>query len=215
VIDGVRQIELGIVNAYLLQTADGTVLIDTGFAHTTDALLSELGEERPNLILVTHAHIDHAGGLAALERALGVPSAMHPLDAELVRKGSGGRPLVSGPGEDPATAEQFNARMVLEPDTVEIELEAGAPVPGFPELEVIHAPGHCAGQVALLWRGVLIAADAASNRSSLSAPRVAEDYEITAQTLSELSKLEFDSAVFGHGAPLEVGAAAAFRERFG
>jgi hypothetical protein len=37
VVPGLRQIELDIVNAYLLETAHGTVLIDTGFARTTDA----------------------------------------------------------------------------------------------------------------------------------------------------------------------------------
>ena len=49
------------------------VIIDLG--SEVDRLLQNIGEQAINLvkILVTHGHIDHAGGVAALTERLNVP----------------------------------------------------------------------------------------------------------------------------------------------
>lgn len=217
--DGLHTIELGEVNAYLLETDSGRVLVDTGFPHTVSSLkarLEELGE--PDLIVLTHVHVDHSGGVAELKRELAAPVAMHPVDAALLREGNGGRPVQGGPGATPEFVARINKGVPVPPYDPDIELSDDGDVPGFPGLRAIHAPGHCAGQVVLLWDhdgGVLVAADAASNREDLTVARVAEDYELTERTLGRLAGLEFEAAVFGHGAPIESGASAAFRERWG
>ena len=209
-------IELEGVNAYLLEAEQGRVLVDTGFPHTYASLAARLEETgAPDLIVLTHIHPDHTGGLAELRRVSAAPVAMHPVDAQLLREGRGGRPVQAGPDADPQVVARLNEGVSIPPGDVDIELKDDADVPGFPGLRAIHAPGHCAGQVVLLWNGVLFADDAASNRDDLTVPRVAEDYELTERTLGRLSKLDFDAAVFGHGAPIEQGASAAFAERWG
>lgn len=213
----VHRLQLGDVSAYLVETAAGRVLVDTGFAHTLDDLrewLGAVGGPAPSLILLTHAHPDHAGGAAALRAEWGVPVAMHPVDAALVRAGSGGRPMVAGPDCDAETLARINGGLRVEPVEVDVELRDGQTVPGFDELRVRHAPGHCAGQVVVMVEsaGVLVAADAASNRTELRLPRVAEDYELAAATFARLgAELDFEVAVFGHGDPVEGGAVVAFR----
>jgi glyoxylase-like metal-dependent hydrolase (beta-lactamase superfamily II) len=217
-VDGVHIIDLGQVNAYVLDTEHGRVLVDTGFEETYEELakrLAELGP--PDLIVLTHVHRDHTGGLAQLKRAAGTPAAMHPVDAELLRKGVGGRPVEGAPGTDPDFVAMLNKGVTVPASEIEIELADGDEVPGFPGLRVFHAPGHCAGQVVLLWErggGLLVAGDAASNREDLTVPRVAEDYDLTERTLARLAELDFEAAVFGHGAPIEQGAARAFTERW-
>jgi glyoxylase-like metal-dependent hydrolase (beta-lactamase superfamily II) len=217
--DGVHEIALGEVNAFLLETESGRVLVDTGFPHmvgTLKAALAEIGE--PDLIVLTHVHVDHSGGVAELKRELAAPVAMHPVDAALLREGNGGRPVQGGPGSTPEFVERINRGVPVPPYDPEIELADDGEVPGFPGLRAIHAPGHCAGQVVLLWEregGALVAADAASNREDLTVARVAEDYELAERTLGRLSQLDFEYAAFGHGAPIESGASAAFRERWG
>src|ERR1035437_2716953 len=59
------------VSAYLFTTPEGDVLLDTGFRETVpliEANLKKLGfrMEDIRLLLATHAHYDHAGGLAAI-----------------------------------------------------------------------------------------------------------------------------------------------------
>lgn len=217
--EGVHLIDLGEVNAYLLDTEHGRVLVDTGFDDTYDELaktLAELGA--PDLVVVTHVHRDHSGGLAQLKHAAGTPAAMHPIDAELLRKGIGGRQVQGGPGTDPEFVAMINRGVTVPASEIEIELADGDEVPGVPGLRVFHTPGHCAGQVALLWErggGLLVAADAASNREQLTVPRVAEDYNLTERTLARLAGLDFEAAVFGHGAPIEQGASRAFAELWG
>jgi glyoxylase-like metal-dependent hydrolase (beta-lactamase superfamily II) len=214
-IAGVHRIELERVSAYVLETDSGRVLVDTGFPHLQEVLgaaLERIGP--PDLIVLTHGHLDHTGGLATA-LASGAKLAAHTEEAALLRKGETTRNLVPGPHCPDDLRERIKQRPTIEPVDVQIELTDGDTVPGFPSLTVIHTPGHSAGHIALLWdhgSGVLVAGDAAANFGQLSLPPVAEDYELTEASLRRLAQLEFESAVFGHGPPIASGASAAFRE---
>lgn len=63
-------------------TGGPVAIIDVGPASTTGALLSaldELGVERPDIILLTHIHLDHAGGIGTVARAFPeTPVVCHP-----------------------------------------------------------------------------------------------------------------------------------------
>mgnify|MGYP000049352272 CR=1 FL=1 len=61
VVPGVYQISLGFVNAFLLESDDGLILIDTGIPGSADKILgaiSALGKQPADIhqILVTHLH---------------------------------------------------------------------------------------------------------------------------------------------------------------
>jgi len=59
--------DVGQADAALLRTPEGnTVLIDTGKGRETAALLRRERVRRIDLLVVTHPHSDHAGGLAAV-----------------------------------------------------------------------------------------------------------------------------------------------------
>ena len=103
VVPGLYQIGLGFVNAYLLDDGGRLTLVDTGVPGSEAKILAALAElsKQPGdvkQILVTHAHGDHSGGLAALKQATGAPAYMHHADAELVRRGESGRPVSAAPG---------------------------------------------------------------------------------------------------------------------
>lgn len=68
------------VSAYLLRG----VLVDTGFAHVRDELLTALDTLEPRAAIVTHWHEDHAGNVEALARR-GVPVRMHAQCEETLR----------------------------------------------------------------------------------------------------------------------------------
>src|SRR5660397_84841 len=95
---GVWQVGLRGVNVFLIEAGDGLVLVDAGLRHSppriTEAIYS-LGRLPQDVvaIVVTHAHRDHAGGLAEMMRRTGAEGWMHPADAALVRDGLYGRPF--------------------------------------------------------------------------------------------------------------------------
>lgn len=63
-------------------TGDPAVIIDVGPSATTNLLLealTEIGLRQPDLILLTHIHIDHGGGIGAIARAFpNCPVVCHP-----------------------------------------------------------------------------------------------------------------------------------------
>lgn len=224
---GFYRISLGLVNVYLLENESDLLLIDTGMPGSERRILRQidrLGRRPSDLkwILVTHLHRDHSGSLAALKQRTGARALMHPADAALVRQGVASRPsrpapvliyrllfpLVMG-GSGP---------MRVPSAEIEWEIQPGERLPFGGGMEVIHAPGHSAGQVVLRWQrhgGVLIAGDAASTLLGLGYPPIFEDLPQGRSTLNILSELEFQTACFGHGKPLLVDASRKFRRRWG
>jgi len=57
----------------------GTLLVDTGIAHLRSALVSFLGGKPLDAIVNSHAHEDHMGANAELQRERGLPIRSHPL----------------------------------------------------------------------------------------------------------------------------------------
>lgn len=224
---GLHQIALGVSNTFLLRENETVILVDTGPEDGSDELLATLREDgvapsEIDHILVTHAHQDHAGGLKAVTEATDAPVWMHPSDAELVEQGRARREWRVTPGLLHRILYWLYVRGV--PDTVpavtvDREIRVDEPFPFAENLQAIHCPGHCAGQVALLWErhgGVLFAADVALclwGKPRLSV--VYEDLEQGREDLHRLSTMDFETAVFGHGDPITENAAAQFRTYFG
>jgi glyoxylase-like metal-dependent hydrolase (beta-lactamase superfamily II) len=91
IVEGLWQISLGTVNAFLVDSGELT-LIDTGFPDNAGKIVQaveSLGRKPADIrhILVTHCHPDHTGSLAAIKRLTSAPAYMHAADAAMVRKG--------------------------------------------------------------------------------------------------------------------------------
>jgi glyoxylase-like metal-dependent hydrolase (beta-lactamase superfamily II) len=220
-IPGVHRVPVGIVNTYLLETAEALVLIDTGFPNSAEPILRAIGQlghppEKLGHIVLTHAHPDHVGSVAALVRATGAQTWMHHVDAPLVERAEF-RPVHPSPGLLPKLLLALMQRLprAMEPATIDHRIDDGAVLPFG--LRAIHAPGHCAGQVALLWpeHRLLFAADACMNLLRLRPPLVNEDAALGLRSLQRLAALNFDIACFGHGGPILQAADARFRTAFG
>ena len=82
VVPGLFAIPTGVVNTFLLDAADGCALIDAGLPDRVDDILRgiEAAGKRPadvRHLLVTHAHPDHIGSLAAVRAATGAAVYCH------------------------------------------------------------------------------------------------------------------------------------------
>ena len=224
IVEGLYAIPLGHVNTFLLDTPGGCTLIDAGFPGKAEELLAALrtlGKQPSDIrhIVLTHGHPDHIGSLSAIARATGAETYMHALDADIARSGTGFRPMKAAPGLINKAMVKFLVPkgMTVEPTAIGRLIEDGDELPFAGGLRVIHVPGHCAGQVALLWPrhgGVLFAADACMHLLRLDWTIAYEDISEGERSLQKLSRLEFASACFGHGKPILGGAAARFRKRW-
>jgi glyoxylase-like metal-dependent hydrolase (beta-lactamase superfamily II) len=92
----------------------------------------------------------------------------------------------------------------VEPVAIDRPLTAGEILPIAGGIQVIHAPGHCAGQVALLWRPgrMLFTGDVCVNIMGLGDPVGFENLEDGRASQRKLARLSFAAAGFGHGEPI-------------
>ena len=135
-------------NCYLLADRHTleAVIIDPGEDH--GLFLSELSSRNWQLreIWLTHGHIDHIMGVAAVHAATGAPIGLHPLD----------RPLYD-------SLPQYGAWVGIElerPPAPHRELQAGQVVRvGSFEFTVRFTPGHSPGSVSFLGEGMIFGGD--------------------------------------------------------
>jgi len=217
VVDGVWQLELGPANAFLVLADDGRlVMVDTGPPAGAKALAEAVrsaGFRLPDvqLILVTHRHPDHVGGLAELVRGSDAVVAGHALDAAVV-SGTAGPPrrsplallrdLRQGRAEPAAVTAVFSG-------------DVAVPLPGF---TAVHTPGHTAGHTSYLLErgdGVLFTGDAVGNvgdRIRLPPKTYSDDLAVAEMSLNHLTRLKFEAACFGHGPAIATSAKQAFHD---
>lgn len=217
-------IPTGSVNTFLLDDPQGCVLIDTGFPGSEGKILvalKELGKSPEDVrhIVLTHAHPDHIGSAAALKQATKAQTYMHPFDAPIARLGTGFRPLHPAPGIALKIMFKLFMRPIdhVEPTYIDHEIEDGDTLPIAGGLRVIHVPGHCAGQIGLLWSqhgGVLFAADSCMHLMGLGLTIAYEDVALGRQSLQSLAGLEFQVATFGHGRSILRDASSRFRKQW-
>jgi glyoxylase-like metal-dependent hydrolase (beta-lactamase superfamily II) len=132
----------GFVNCYLLVEDDGLTLVDTMLGGSARRVLSaarEIGQPIVRIVL-THAHGDHVGSLDALAREL--PAAEVSISARDARLLTGDKTLDPGEPEDKLRGSYPGTE--TRPGRT---LEAGERVGS---LEVVAAPGHTPGHIALL-----------------------------------------------------------------
>jgi len=86
------RVEIGLSNGWLIRSGRGAVLVDAGFDRFAPRVawgLRHMGLAPSDLelIIITHAHVDHIGALSDIVRGTGAAVAVHELEAEYVRTG--------------------------------------------------------------------------------------------------------------------------------
>jgi len=224
VIQGVHIIPMGMANAFLVEGDDAFTLIDAGFAHKEAAVFEAIRALRRSPrdlkhLIFTHGHPDHIGSAAAIVRETGARTYMHPHDIPMAETGGPFRPLTPAPGmlRRVLCKMFFHPDERLEPIAINQRLTNADVLAIAGGIEVIHAPGHCAGQVALLWRRgrMLFAGDVCANIMGLGDPLGFENLEEGRASQRKLASLSFDAVGFGHGEPIVHDASTRFRNKWG
>lgn len=134
------------LSAILITSAEGHVLIDGGLresAALVAASIRSLGfrVEDVRLILTSHVHHDHAGGVGLLQRLSGARVAALPPAAAVLRTGRPSR-------DDP----QFGLLPTMDPVSHVVEARDGEVIRVGPIAITAHAtPGHTRGSTSWTW----------------------------------------------------------------
>jgi metallo-beta-lactamase class B len=93
--DGVYYVGASDIASYLFKTKAGLILIDGGYATTAPQILKNIrtlgfDPRQVKILLSTHAHFDHAGGLAQIKRETGAAFYASKLDGDLIAHGGRG-----------------------------------------------------------------------------------------------------------------------------
>lgn len=192
--------------SYLIDDRDGLTLIDTSSHGAADGILrgiASLGRRAEDLRLIvgTHYHLDHTGNVNSLRERSGAPFAVYEEEAPYVDGRLPWRPLrgalaaAIGDGQD----RHYALR-------VDRELRDGETLPAAGGLQVLHAPGHTPGHIALYGRerGALFAGDAFMNVFGLQLPpsMSSHDMDQARRSIRRLCDLDFEIALPGHGRPV-------------
>lgn len=220
-----------VANIYLIDDGERLILVDCGsgwdksnrqFVEGFQALQDRFGVAFTmadiDLILITHGHMDHFGGLPFVRQQTEAPVGVHVLDRRVLsnyeeRVVVAARRLeiflrqagVEERHQHNLMQMYLYAKGVYRSTPVDFFLEEGEPVAG---IDVYHVPGHCPGQVCLHVDDVLLTADHVLARTT---PHQAPE-SITLHTglghyLASLEKIQAVEGVSlglgGHETPIE------------
>jgi hydroxyacylglutathione hydrolase len=210
-------ISFGGVNCYLITTATGFVLIDTGYAKHRADVEKELENagctpEKLKLILLTHGDFDHSGNAAYLRGKYGAKIAMHRADKGMVEKGDlfynrnanflmriMGKILLFFLRGGLKKADRF---------TPSIYLDDGYDLSEFGfDAKVVYIPGHSKGSIGILTSGGdLFCGDLLENTKKPAKNSLIADKNAFNASVEKLKSLEISTVYPGHGSsfPMDV-----------
>lgn len=214
IIPRVYQITRRGVNIILI-VEEKLTLVDTGYCGSSPKIVSfihSLGRsvKEISLIIITHNHLDHVGGLPELRKLTPAKVAAHKAD---ISEGEVPYPRVVQKLLHIPLLSIFRPLVHAKLSEIDIQLEGGETLSPLGGLKVIPTPGHTPGSISLFspQEKLLIVGDALNNRYKnirLPPKFVSTDPPQAIDSIKRIAQLDFDILCFGHGKPLTKDASA-------
>ena len=200
--------KMGTVNCYLVKTAAGFVLIDTGASNRRTELENELARAgctpgNLELIVLTHGDFDHIGNAAYLSEKFGARIAMHKDDSRMAEHGDMFWNRSSGNAILRILAPvlfRFSKSNRFKPD---VYMEEGYDFSeyGF-DAWALSIPGHSKGSIGILMGGGdLFCGDLLENIEKPAISSIMDNSVDCEASVEKLREFEINTVYPGHGQP--------------
>jgi glyoxylase-like metal-dependent hydrolase (beta-lactamase superfamily II) len=222
ILNGISSIEgLRLGRVYVIEAPDGLTLVDTSLPGSLSLIEKEfqsVGRQISDIkrILITHAHSDHFGSLAALKEVTGARIYAHHQYESAVIRGEQTQllsPRSKSSWINPIRSTAFQSLFPITPVQVDYEMKEGDRLDEvLPGLVVIDEPGHSPGQCGF-WQEeqrLLFGGDVMMRLPfGLSLPFVyaTPDMDEAKRSIRKVAEMNVATLCLGHGKPL-VGTAA-------
>lgn len=202
----IHRIKCGNVNCCIVENGSGGILVDTGKREYLSRVLEACKRYHVKLIILTHAHFDHAENAAAISEMLGIPTAMNEKDINLIKSNANQR----------LYAETFLGKIVL---TASLKDFSNRPMTEFKpdiylndedslsdygiEAKIIALPGHTDGSIGVdVENKALIVGDALMNMFYPTVSMLYHDKKQMLDSALKIGHIGERTVFFGHGKPL-------------
>ena len=210
---------IGPAPAFLLADPDGFTLIDSGGPKKIKTAIAEIEATKHAVtdlkqIILTHCHSDHTGSVAELVRRSQALVVAHQDEVPYIL---GEQRLPSSSFLQKVMFGLMDRVFPLHIARVDTSVVDGDTIDTLGGLQVIHAPGHTPGSIALYQpeRKIMFFGDLLFNERELKiAPKLFNvETSKVADAARQLAAYDIDIACFGHGEPYTEQAGERIRQR--
>ena len=202
----IHRIKCGNGNCYIVENGVDGILVDTGKKEFAKRVMEVCRQYHVKLIVLTHAHFDHAENAAQISNALGIPIGMSEKDCNLIQSNANqglsaetflGKIVLS------VSLKDFSVRS-LEKFKPDILLKDGDSLSGYGvNASIIALPGHTDGSIGIdVENKGFIVGDALMNMFYPTVSMLFHDKSKMLDSAGKISRLGNRTIYFGHGKPV-------------
>ncbi|MDE7231319.1 MAG: MBL fold metallo-hydrolase [Oscillospiraceae bacterium] len=202
----IHRIKCGNGNCYIIENGSSGVLIDTGKKEYAAKVLEACRGYNVKLIVLTHAHFDHAENAAEISERLGIPIAMSEKDVDLISSNNAqqlysdtflGKIVLS------VSLKDFSKR-AMPPFKPTVFLHEGDSLSEYGiDARIIELPGHTDGSIGIdVETKHLIIGDALMNMFYPTVSMLYHNKKEMLESAKKISALGSRTVFFGHGKPI-------------